>query len=451
MDFRERGGSALARVIAAGLLAVYCFIIIKVLLFGGFFSAMEGSGISWLGNYAGLASVRDIIKVILCKMLLFLPAGFFFPLLAGRRCLNGTLLFAAIFATVIEVLQYVKTVGNVSFGDVGLAVIGAALGYAVFLLVFGRSEYAYRRLRRRSGVQGYAVYLVVLFVFFTGFMIYTGSSPELSETFDIFGELARGISGTTGTAADDGTASAEAVPESDEIYTTIYNTLAAYGTSVSFEGIPAGTGIDTFNQQFERVFEEHPELFWLDGSGHWETVTAGPVSTITLTPGLIVDISSVPAMEQEMNAVADQIAAAAAASSADTYLQAAYVHDHLVLNCDYDMDVYDQAIAQGYSGSRNLSYTAYGCLINHLAVCEGYSKAYQLILGRLGIPCGYISGIASNELGTGPHAWNSIVLGGETYYVDVTWDDPVGNTDTEASRTYFCLTADEMAADHTPE
>ena len=58
-------------------------------------------------------------------------------------------------------------------------------------------------------------------------------------------------------------------------------------------------------------------------------------------------------------------------------------------------------------------------------MCAGYAKAYQLILNRMGIECGYITGNAVNDMVSGPHAWNYVRLDGNYYQVDVTWDDPL--------------------------
>ncbi len=64
-------------------------------------------------------------------------------------------------------------------------------------------------------------------------------------------------------------------------------------------------------------------------------------------------------------------------------------------------------------------YTAYGALVNGLAVCEGYSRAMQLLCDRVGIPCTVIQG-TSNGVG---HMWNMIDPGDGWYHLDVTWDD----------------------------
>lgn len=70
----------------------------------------------------------------------------------------------------------------------------------------------------------------------------------------------------------------------------------------------------------------------------------------------------------------------------------------------------------GYvEGEDYLLHTAYGALVNKEAVCEGYAKAYKLLLNAMDIPCQ----VVINE----DHAWNEVYLNGNWYVVDVTNDD----------------------------
>ena len=91
----------------------------------------------------------------------------------------------------------------------------------------------------------------------------------------------------------------------------------------------------------------------------------------------------------------------------------------MVANIDYDFNNYlNNTIPQE-------SYSAYGALVKHAAVCDGYSDAFK----RLGEACRLqiekISGEGYGYNGWGRHAWNQILLDGEWYNVDVTWEDPV--------------------------
>ena len=63
------------------------------------------------------------------------------------------------------------------------------------------------------------------------------------------------------------------------------------------------------------------------------------------------------------------------------------------------------------------------------AVCEGYAKAFQVLLNAAGIDCVYVVGKAS---GSG-HAWNQVCIENQWYNVDLTWND----TGNKGSHKYF--------------
>ena len=120
-------------------------------------------------------------------------------------------------------------------------------------------------------------------------------------------------------------------------------------------------------------------------------------------------------------------------------------------NCEYDtMTFYNSTYFNKNAKITTHAYDSYGCLVENCAVCAGYAKAYKLIMNRLGIECGCVTGIGTSSMGSGPHEWNYIKIDGEYYYVDVTWDDPLpfGYSDGTIRRDYFLLSKDEIMKDH---
>lgn len=112
------------------------------------------------------------------------------------------------------------------------------------------------------------------------------------------------------------------------------------------------------------------------------------------------------------------------------------VHDYLVRSCAYDQEGVD-------AGNESWNtHTAYGALVDGLAVCQGYGAAYDLVLGRLDIPCTVVIGNDGN------HGWNMVELDGIWYYVDVTWDDPVPDQGFDAAvlHTFFLRSDESMAS-----
>ena len=121
------------------------------------------------------------------------------------------------------------------------------------------------------------------------------------------------------------------------------------------------------------------------------------------------------------------------------------IHDYIILTTEFDIENLNN------NSISDESYSAKGALINHLAVCQGYAEAFKLIMTELGIGCHIITGYADNEL----HAWNIVRIDNEWYQVDVTWDDPVPDKNSEETSqlvyTYFLLTDEVMYQDHTPD
>lgn len=199
-----------------------------------------------------------------------------------------------------------------------------------------------------------------------------------------------------------------------------------------------------------RVLNAHPELFWATGGFSMTSMPNMALPTYTLKIDSRCRQDDIPQMMTSLNETVDSIVGAANAKCDSDYEKAAFVHDFIVLNCTYDIDTFNKYLNNSADGT-SLSYTSYGCLVNRKAVCEGYSKAYKLILNRLNIECEVVSGTATNNMSTGNHAWNYIKLDDGYYLVDVTWDDPVsfdGTQRNEVCRDYFCLNSEMMSKDH---
>ncbi len=88
------------------------------------------------------------------------------------------------------------------------------------------------------------------------------------------------------------------------------------------------------------------------------------------------------------------------------------------------------------AGDDSLSHLAYGALVNGLAVCDGYTGAYNLLLKLEGIDC--------TALFNDSHIWTVAKLDGRSYHIDVTWGDQYGRMDLR----YFGMTAEQSRKYH---
>lgn len=115
------------------------------------------------------------------------------------------------------------------------------------------------------------------------------------------------------------------------------------------------------------------------------------------------------------------------------------VHDELIRRIKFIKDDNDNG------NTRNL----YGALVEHRAVCQGYSYAFSYILKKMG----YVS----SEIYSREHMWNRIdSLESAENYIDVTWDDyddSDRNGQPYIHHDFFCIAKEEMEQfdEHTPE
>ncbi len=87
-------------------------------------------------------------------------------------------------------------------------------------------------------------------------------------------------------------------------------------------------------------------------------------------------------------------------------------HDWLTERVSYDKN------AMASPKNNHCAWNIDGAFLNSLAVCEGYSRAMQVLLFSVGIECGIVVG-ETNEA----HMWNTVKIDGKWYHLDATHND----------------------------
>lgn len=95
-------------------------------------------------------------------------------------------------------------------------------------------------------------------------------------------------------------------------------------------------------------------------------------------------------------------------------------------NCVYDYR----------AGEESISHIAYNLFENGIAVCDGYTGAYNLLLKLEGIEC--------EALANETHIWTVATLDGTEYHIDTTWAD----TGAVISYDYFAMTEEQSRSYH---
>lgn len=114
-------------------------------------------------------------------------------------------------------------------------------------------------------------------------------------------------------------------------------------------------------------------------------------------------------------------------------------HNYIINNCIYNLEgIDDDTLTDD-------DFSAYGVFVKGLAVCEGYAKAFEMLMDIADIDCIMVTGTIGEE--DIPHAWNMVKLEDSWYHVDVTYDDPYPETK-EIIYVYLNVTDEIIERDH---
>lgn len=179
--------------------------------------------------------------------------------------------------------------------------------------------------------------------------------------------------------------------------------------------------------------DDHPEIFWTTG-------TIGYYSDENTTIIQVYSKCSPEEIDTRVNAVRSVANAfyATVPDGLSAFERELMVHDYLLERVAYDKDV-DMV---NFDNNSPDIYTVYGALVNQVAVCEGYARAFQMLLNGLGVDCVGVMGRSEDQL----HMWNAVRLDDSWYQTDVTWDD---REEPYARYIYFNVTDEVMGDDHT--
>lgn len=191
---------------------------------------------------------------------------------------------------------------------------------------------------------------------------------------------------------------------------------------VSAYNIPSAEAGDVFLQ----ILNDHPSFFFVDGHISWN-YSQNTGMAVSYSVKYTDTEENIRVQKEDFDRAINQALTWTDPSMNDLELALA-VHDYLVLNCEYD---YERLTSTGTVP--DVSHNAYGALIENIAVCDGYAKAYASILEKLGISSRIVSSDSMN------HAWNLVSVDGSWYHVDATWDDPTWDSIGRAGHNYFML------------
>lgn len=173
---------------------------------------------------------------------------------------------------------------------------------------------------------------------------------------------------------------------------------------------------------------DNPDIFWLANLFGYEFKN----NTTTINLCSVLPLKECNEAINEINSKIDEVISKMHEGLSE-YDREKHIYEWVTGNCNYDKNV-------KVSSNKWQAFTAYGAIVEGTAVCEGYSRAMQLLLSYAGIQCQLASGITNQN----PHMWNVVNIEGDFYHLDATFD----SLDQVRLYDYFNVTDEQIKKDH---
>ena len=221
------------------------------------------------------------------------------------------------------------------------------------------------------------------------------------------------------------------------IYIKISKTVRNNKISVNFGNIEDNNLTETIGKSLTAYINDNPDVFYI--SNTYSVVTRNlfglKLNTLTIQNDYVGDINK---GKKELKKAIDEFLAGTIDSSMSDYEKEIAIHDKLVKTVKY----YNYKQVENIP---NIKHSAYGALVEHEAVCDGYSKAFKLLLEKAGIE----NVIATGNIDGVPHAWNIVKIGNEYYHTDTTSDGSLEEKSSDyVIHAYFNVSDKEILKTH---
>lgn len=190
---------------------------------------------------------------------------------------------------------------------------------------------------------------------------------------------------------------------------------------------------NTLNALIESIILNNLNFNYGFATWQWERT----VDTLILTPNYELPRNTLKTQNEQVSKKVTTIINSIIKKNMTELQKEKAIHDYLINTTKYNYDNFKNGI---YDPN---DHSAYGPLILGTGVCDGYAKAMNLLLNKVGIESFVVVGIGNGT----PHAWNIVKINGKYYNVDSTFDDPIGMGDI-LRYTYFNKSDSFFSSDH---
>ncbi|MBR2024742.1 MAG: hypothetical protein IKA02_02915 [Clostridia bacterium] len=198
------------------------------------------------------------------------------------------------------------------------------------------------------------------------------------------------------------------------------------------------------NDQLGRVYTavdyDYPDFFYVDFYYYNGYVR---ILDTVVNVKYTMSTSEAKKYKREIDNIAKKIVAGATGMS--DLEKVTYLNDEIRKLAVYDRNPNNEFNAQHLIGT----------FLDGKCVCEGFAKSFKYLADMLELKCILVVGDSGVRGKNERHAWNMVQIDGESYYIDVTYNDVYRDKKTgkilHFSRAYFNLSDREIRRDHLPD
>jgi len=206
------------------------------------------------------------------------------------------------------------------------------------------------------------------------------------------------------------------------------------------QGLVCGLDENDIDKIFQCVLKDHPELFYVEGYTYRKYTRNDKIVAIQFSGTYGMSPEQAIARNKEIEAQIKELLVGGAGLEND-YDKVKYAYETIIYQTEYALEAPD---------NQNI----YSVFVNRKSVCQGYAKAVQYLLERMGVKCTLVFGTVENGEG---HVWNLVQVNDSFYYLDATWGDPsYQSAQDETGEEYFpnisydylCITTAQLLRTH---
>ncbi|MDO4942044.1 MAG: transglutaminase domain-containing protein [Lachnospiraceae bacterium] len=232
--------------------------------------------------------------------------------------------------------------------------------------------------------------------------------------------------------------------EEQDVYEAVYDGLQNLEENIKMDV----SDEEEIHKIYKAVLNDHPDIFWCDNSYQYSKQKL-IFTSYALMPRYLFTEEEIKNKQKEIEKTVESCLSGISQNATD-YEKILYIYEYVINETDYD----EAAVSAGKIGDdQNID----SVFLRKKSVCAGYTRATQYLLNRLGVFCTYVEGTAESRGDS--HTWNLVICGGDYYYVDTTWGDPIFSGEVpdqipESARinyNYLCCNDEQLFKTHTLE